>query len=733
MNTSAFTTAPVFPLWLIALLFFIGAGLTFAQYRRIRHKLDRKSALILSALRLCAIALILTFTLNPSLLTKKEHIISPSIAVLMDTAAGMGQSDTGKRITRLDEAKALLTAGTSPLLRSLNERYEVNLYGLADSLKPLVADDLTLLKAGGNKGNVSEALSALSGRSDLAVLFSDGNVTWNETPALSPPLVTVAIGNPRDYKDILIKGVRAPTLAFRDREVIIELTIKSYGYADATFPVFFKDSETLLTSKNIRIESDAEENTVSFSFVPKTVGQKDLSISIPAQAGETITSNNQINLSVKVVRDKTRILMVSGTPSLNYRFMRTALKSDPSIDLLSFVILRTPSDIMNVRPHEQSLIPFPMETVFLKELTSFDLVLFDNFNYAFYLRPEHLESIRDFVKEGGGLGIIGGPGLFNEGSSSLSPIGDMLPFRFVEQAFYKRDAALEVRLSRAGARHPMMRFFDDFREDDTDLFRFWQDMPTLDGINPVEAKGSATVILESGDRIPWPILLVSEYGKGRVLGLTTDYAWKWYMGMVAQGKGNRHYLKLVHGMIRWLAQDPGLNPIQMILPETAVFTGQNMDIRVQFLGEDPSGAPDSAILCSVFNPEGVKIASTLKPAGRPGEYLLSFLPRAGGIYRIKVETPSGNITESMVVSGPLESLDAAPHPDRLKKIAGSTGGKFVSQRDNLFTVLEGLARKSEKTFIEEKRRPMWTTAYVTAALLGLLLAEWYFRRRWGLI
>lgn len=733
MSTNAFTTAPVFPLWLIVLLFGIGTGLTFAQYRRIRDKLDRKSALILSMLRLCAIALIVTFALNPSLLTKKEHVIPPSIAILMDTAYSMGQSDTGKKITRLDEAKALLTAGSSPLLPSLNERYEVNVHGLADSLKPLVADDLAQLKADGNKGDVSQALSALSGRSSVAVLFSDGNVTWNEPPVPSLPFVTVAIGNPNDYKDILIKGVRAPTLAFRDRELIIDLTIKSYGYANVTFPVFLKDSETLLASKNIHLESDAEENTVSFSFVPKAVGRKDISISIPAQAGETIAANNQINLSIKVVRDKTRILMVSGTPSMNYRFMRTALKSDPSIDLLSFVILRTPSDIINVPPHEQSLIPFPVETVFLKELTSFDLVLFDNFNYAFYLSPEHLESIRDFVKEGGGFGIIGGPGLFNEGKLGLSPIGDMLPFRFVEQVFYKRDTSMEVRLSRAGARHPMMRFLDDFREDDTDLLRFWQDMPSLDGINLVEAKRSATTLLETGDRIPWPILTVSEYGKGRVLALTTDYAWKWYMGMVAQGKGNQHYLKLVHGMIRWLAQDPSLNPIQMILPETAVSTGQQIDIRVQFLGGDPSVALDSAILCSVFNPEGATIASTLKPTGKPGEYLLSFHPRAGGIYRITVETPSGHITESMVISGPLESLDAAPNPEQLKEIARSTGGKFVSQTDNLFTVIEGFARKSEKALIEEKRLPMWTTAYVMAVVLGLLLAEWYFRRRWGLI
>ena len=153
----------------------------------------------------------------------------------------------------------------------------------------------------------------------------------------------------------------------------------------------------------------------------------------------------------------------------------------------------------------------------------------------------------------------------------------------------------------------------------------------------------------------------------------------------------------------------------------------------RFSRPEPSVASDSEIQGSVFNPEGAKIGSTLKPANKPGEYLLSFHPRGGGIYRIKVETPSGHIEDSLVVSGPLEGLDAAPNPDQLKKIARTTGGQFVSQREDLFTVIEAFARNSEKTFIEEKRLPMWTTAYVMAVVLGLLLAEWYLRRRWGFI
>lgn len=733
MSVNQITIAPVFPLWLIILLFCLGFVSVLAQYRATLDKLGKTRALIISFLRLGAISLLVAFALNPSLVAQKEHKIAPAIAILVDTSQSMGQSASREKVPRLDEAKALLTEGANPLLRSLSEKFEVSLYGLGDSLRPLEAGDLGRLKAGGNKGDVSEALKSLGVKNSVAVLLSDGNVGWNETQAQQLPTITVPVGNPKAYRDILIKGIKAPALAFRDREVIIDVTIKSYGYMGLTLPVLLKDSGKLLTAKHIHIQADPGEVITSLSFVPSEVGQKRLSISVPQQVGENIVTNNQINLSIKVVRDKIRILMASGSPSMNYRFMRTALKSDPSIDLLSFVILRTPSDTLNVRTHEQSLIPFPVETLFTKELTNFDLVIFDNFNYSLFLRPDYLESLRNFVKDGGGFAMIGGPNLFNEGRNGLSPMGDILPFRFVEEEFYRRDSPIMVRLTRAGAKHPMMRFFDDFRENDADLLRFWQEMPPLDGINLMEAKRSSTVLLESTDGIPWPILTVSGYGKGRVLALATDYAWKWYMGMVAQGKGNQPYLRLVHNMIRWLAKDPSLDPFQIILPERTASTGQEIDVRIQFHGEDPSKRSDAAVSFSVFNPEGVKIESKLKPTPQPGEYLISFLPEKGGIYRIKVETPDGHLEESMVVAGPLERLDAAPDHDQLKKIAASTGGKYVSRGDDLFREIEGYAQKAEKRFVEETRLPMWATPLVMAIVLGLLSSEWYLRRRWGLM
>ena len=733
MNLDQITITPVFPLWLILLLFSLGFASAIGQYRLMQGRLGRFRALGLSLLRLGTISFLIAFALNPSLVTKREHKVSPAIAILLDTSQSMGQPGHPGKASRLEEAKALLTEGRDPLLKSLNERFEVRLYGVGESLRTIEVKELADLKAHGMNGNLNEILKELSGKINFALLLSDGNLKWNEGLSRNLPIVTVPLGSPGEYKDILIKAVKAPSLAFRGREVMIDATIKSYGYTGLTLPVLLKEGSKLLTAKNTRINASPGEITVSLSFTPDEVGQKNLSISIPQQFGESLISNNSVNLSIKVVRDKIRILMVSGNPSMNYRFMRTALKNDPSIDLLSFVILRTPSDILNVPNHEQSLIPFPVETLFSKEIKNFDLLIFDNLKYPLYLSPHHLESIREFVRGGGGFAMIGGPNLANEGRYTVSPIGEILPVRFVEKEDYRRDSKAGVRLSRAGVLHPITRLSSDLTGDGADRLNFWREMPPLEGFNLLEAKSSATVLLESADGIPWPILTVSSYGNGRVLALATDYSWKWYMGMVAKGKGNHAYLRLVDRMVRWLTKDPSMDPVQIALPESAGSVGQEIEVRIKLKEEDLSPNLRSMASFSVFNPDGLKIESKLKPTGQSGEYLGSFLPQKGGIYKLKVETSAGNLEESMVVTGLLGSLDAAPNHEQLKKVSASTGGKFLSTSDELLKEIESYARKGESRFIEEKRSSVWARPFVMILVLGFLTVEWYFRRHWGLV
>jgi uncharacterized membrane protein len=737
MTLDQITIAPMFPLWLILLLFFLGLVSVVIQYRILRVKVGQVKALGLSSLRFGAIAFLLAIALNPSLETKKENKVWPSVAVLLDTSPTMVQPENQGKTSRLEEAKILLLGGPNSLLKSLNERFEVRLYGVGQSLRPLEAKELAGLKGHGLNPNLNEAVKGLGGKNTLALLFSDGNLKWDEGRPPNLPIVTVPLGNPGAYKDILIKTVKAPSLIFRGREAIIDVLVKGYGYPGLKIPVLLKEGKKLLLAKEARINTSSGEATVSFSFIPEEVGAKNLSISIPQQFGETSVSNNSVNLSLKVLRDKIRVLMVSGTPSMNYRFLRTALKNDPVLDLLSFVILRTPSDILNVPTQEQSLIPFPVETIFSKEIKNFDLLIFDNFKYPLYLSPHHLESIREFVKKGGGFAMIGGPDLINEGRFAVSPIGEILPVRFAEKEDYRRDSKAGVRLSRAGVVHPIFGFSLDLSggtmSAEAARSDLWRRMPPLNGFNPLEVKSTATGLLEMSEGVPWPVLTVSGYGKGRVLALATDYAWKWYMGMVAMGKGNQAYLRLVDRMVRWLTKDPSLDPVQVVLPEGAQSVGQEIEVRIKLSEEELPPNLQSKASFSVFDPDDLKIDSKLNPTGQKGEYLGSFSPQKGGLYKLKVGTSAGSLEESVVINGLFANLDAAPDHEQLKKISTTTGGRFLLERSNLLKEIERYAQAGENKFIEEKKLSLWAKPVVMILVLGFLTAEWYYRRRWGLV
>jgi uncharacterized membrane protein len=729
MNWNRIVIAPVFPFWVILILLFLGLALTVVQYWMIQKRIGRPKAIQISLLRLITLSLLVSFSVNPSFIVRKEEKIIPALAILVDRSQSMSLSGQGGKKTRLDDAKALLLDGEKPLLKALKESFEVKLYTMGESLQAIGESELPGLKAVRKRADLNRALEKLGSTNSLLLLLSDGNVDWNGSDRKAPPLIAVPMGDPRSYRDISIKEIKAPPIAFRGRPVQIEVVIKSHGYSGITVPVILRNGAKILTAKSFSIRRSPEEGVTSFSLTPEEVGSFPLSVSIPPQFGESLTSNNDANIALKVYRDKIRILMVSGSPSLNYRYMRSAFKNDPTIDLLSFVILRTPANIINVPLQEQSLIPFPVETLFTNELKNFDLVIFDDFFYRPYLNLNHLERVKEFVRGGGSFAVIGGPNFFGQGGYEGTPLEEILPARLSGKEDYRRDLPSGVKLSRLGTIHPITRFSSEGNNHQG----LWQEMPPLDGINLLEAKSSGRVLLESTDGIPRPILVVGNYGKGRVSILGTDFSWKWYMGMLAQGKGNWAYLRFMERMVRWLTRDPSLDPVQITLPAKPGEVGQEIGVQVRVKEEGPSSASKKIVSFSVFNPEGTKVVSQLRTTAQEGEFLGSFLPEKGGVYKVRVETLEGRLEESVVVAEAVEGLDGVPNHEHLKMIAEATGGKVLSSGKDVLREAESYGGKIKEHFIEEKRLPLWSAPYLLVLIPALLGMEWYLRRRGGMV
>ncbi len=725
MNLKQLLIEPILPFWLIFLLCLLALVSVLLQYRLISKRLNPYRALAISVLRLIALFLLLSFALNPYSILRKEHRVAPSLAVLLDTSRSMSLPGREGVSNRLDEARRLLTDGQRSLLTSLSERFEVKLYTLGVSLNPIRAGELSGLKAEGESAALPEALEKLDRQNTAVLLLSDGNLRWEGALPGHTPVLVVPFGDPGRYQDNLIKDVKAPPLAFRGRETPVEVTVKSYGYSGMTLPVILRDGNRILSTKSLSITKSPSEVTASFSFVPEEIGEHRLSLSVQTQFGESSTANNTVHFPLRVVRDKIRVLMISGSPSMNYRFMRSGLKDNPSVDLLSFVILRTPTDIINVPLQEQSLIPFPVETLFTKELKNFDLLIFDNFPPHLYLRPNHLDGVRDFVKEGGSFAVIGGPYFSEEGRYGSPPLEEILPVRLKKKENYRRGSPIGVKLSRAGSTHPIT----DFAREEA----FWKEIPSLDGINLQEAKGSASVLVESSEGASQPILTVGTYGKGRVLTLGTDYAWKWHTGMVARGKGNVFYLRLLERMVRWLTKDPSLEWVQITLPEKRGEVGEEVGFTINMRQDSLSPTPTASVSVSLWDPDGIRMESEIKKGKDSRELLGSFLPKKNGVYRIKIETQKGSVEDSLLIGTPAEHLDAFPDHDRLRQIAASTGGKMLNTAEEVSKEADHVAEKRTRRFVEERRFPLWENLYVLGGIVLLLSGEWYLRRKWGLL
>jgi hypothetical protein len=136
---------------------------------------------------------------------------------------------------------------------------------------------------------------------------------------------------------------------------------------------------------------------------------------------------------------------------------------------------------------------------------------------------------------------------------------------------------------------------------------------------------------------------------------------------------------------------------------------------------------------SVFDPQGLRIKSQIKTAGQGNDYLGSFLPGKEGTYKLKIETLASRIEENLVVASPMEGLDGVPHPERLEMISTATGGRLLSEEDDLLKAIETYAEKTESRFVELRSSGLWEKPYTFIFILILLVTEWYLRRRWGLI
>ena len=559
-------------------------------------------------------------------------------------------------------------------------------------------------------------------------------------PALPVPVFAVGVGQAEGFTDVRIAKVGAPEFAFRGREFKIDLDDPSLGHERQVVPLFFNRGKNIdHHPRKSPSTADLFEQKITLAFTPKDLGTHGFSVSIPAQAGEQITQNNSKEFKVDVQRDKIRVLTLSGSPAWNYRFLRMAMKQDPLIELVSFVFLRTPTDTVDVPESQLSLIPFPIDDIFLEELKNFDVIFFDDFSHRAYFNPSYLERVRDFVRDGGGLAMFGGTRSFDSRRLRRKRVERSAAGGAGRQReFSSAGRGSTRRLTAAGKAHPITRLLPDPKTNE----EAWSKMPALTGMNQVRAVRGETLIAGSAESGGAPLLTIGRFGKGRTLALMSDDAWRWNFIAVGNKETPQNHLKLVRQAVRWLAQEPSFEQVQL-RPIAAVQPGEKSQIKLKVLKDDFTPTRQASVQLRVFGPEGEPTVVSASADSEEGEYTGEFIPTKEGTHRVEAEASlggkvlgkdRGSFTAAFSYG---ETDDGLPRLDLLKQIAENSKGEYFSINDWNDKALEKIAAKLEtiapSQLVEQRQTRLWSTLWPFAIVLALLSVEWWMRRKWGLI
>ena len=744
------------PLAVIALLAAGFIALLVLQWRDLSRRVGAGTRWGLCVLRGLVYLLLLLILLNPTLMIQKVLRLLPSLAVVLDTSSSMalpdGQ-DNGQRTSRLDSALAYLQAGATSPLATFAEHYQVKLYQFDETARPLSELNLETLEANGHTTDITGSLITLLEENRATppagvLLLSDGGHHGADTGLdylrqINLPIVTAGVGRPDAYRDVHVASIQAPSLTFLHYPVTVQATLHIWGYPGTSIPVVLKRAGRVVSTQTVQVTPSASEYQVAFEVLPEDIGEFTYTVSVAPRLGEALTDNNTKTFPLSVVRDKIRVLLVCGSPTWNYRFLRQAFKQDPSVDLISFVILRTPSDVVNVPESQLSLIPFPTRRLFTQELHNFDLIVFENFSFQSYFPWYYLENVRDYVRDGGAFAMIGGRLAFAQGGYAGTPIEEILPVTMRLDRNDYRTLPQRLLLTPEGMRHPITRLASDPQENE----RVWQSLTDLDAINLVaQAKPDATVLGVSSGRFAGapsaPLLAVQRFGKGRTLALMTDYTWKWNFQMAGQLDSNQYYLQFIQQLGRWLIRDPGLKQVRIMADATEFPLGSEASGTVQVLQDDYQPATQGTPTARLQTPSGIEQPLPLIPTQNPGEFAYRFRADDAGLYSLDVQAEIGHTTHEanrlllQVSNQGDEQQHAAPNHALLQDIAEQTGGTFFALDDPgrppLSSLVDFFGGQPDYKVLEEYRQRLRESFPVLIFVLTCLAVEWWWRRRVGL-
>lgn len=702
----------------------------------------KPGALGIAASGLFAIIALLLAVLRPVSIASRGTTVGSRVVVLFDGSRSMDLAGDGE-----PRRKTGLRAVTSLSTRASDVRLGVLRFGDGAPVPMQIAENTTFRPSG--QSDLGVALEAVAQASDerprALVVVSDGRL--DRLPAesagaaaraamgaLDVPVHTVAVveNSPRDAS---VRAVRIAGAAVAHQPLALHVEVGcTGGLSCEEIPVSVRElhdagAPRLLAQGTARVENGT--GTIELSVTLDRAGTRILEVAIKAPNGDEIPDNDTRYVTTTVTRDRVRVLHVAGRPTYDVRALRMWLKSDASVDLVAFFILRTPSDDVNASQNELALIPFPVDELFAQHLSSFDAVILQDFDARPYDLEKYLPTLARYVHAGGGLIMVGGPDAFVTGHYADSALAEVLP---VDLRLPPAENPIDLgnfvpHITEVGRAAPVLA---PLRELTGDI------LPEMPGSNVVaDARRGATVLLEHPLRktksgAAMPVLALGETGNGRTIALTVDGSHKLlFSTFAAESAAGRAHGAFWDALLGWLMKDPRFEPAVIDVPGGCI-AGEPTTLQLRPL---PGQRGEAQVKIARLGGGGsVRTLTVQVPGGGQPALVDAGVLEPGG-YSVSAEIGQGAEKgaparrDFACEKGGDEWADPRPDLDRLRAIAQATGGTFVKAKD-----IDSLPLPAATEVAAERRvtalLPPWAWTLLAAVLLG---AHWILRRQKGLL
>ena len=673
--------SPLLP-WavLIPLLGIAAALLILVAWRRARGTLWRTLAIAVLAVAL----------INPSIVREQREPIDDVAVILVDDSPSQAALD------RRQQTEAALAA----LRTALEAEPGLDLRVVrANRDRSGTIDETRLF------GPLADAIADVPRRRMAGVItLTDGQVhDIASADALGDigPVHALLTGAP-DELDRRITMVQAPSFGVVGEDITLSLRVDDLpqppGGRLVDLTLRWDDAAPLQRRVPVGVET---EITVPITHGGSTV----IEAEVPALEGELSLTNNRAVIVVNGIRDRLRVLLVSGEPHQGERTWRNILKSDPGVDLIHFTILRPPEKQDGTPINELSLISFPIRELFELTLNEFDLIIFDRYRRRGVLPLQYLTNIANYVAGGGALLEASGPQFASTFSLYRTPLGQILPGEPTGDVL---EAGFRPAVTELGLRHPVTADMADRADSWGRWFRQVE----------VAAGDGATVMTGLNGS---PLLVLDRVGDGRVAQLTSDQIWLWARGF----EGGGPQAELLRRLAHWLMQEPELEEEGL----TARVDGTTVTVEARRLGELPGSV-------TVTAPSGTETVVPLRETA-PGRAAATLSVEEPGIIRVN----DGERVALAVIGtpNPPELADMRASEALMAPLAAASGGG-VFWLDDFESVPDirrvapdrptegrgwlGLRRNGDYVVVGIDEVPLLPAAIVAILALMTLLAAW---------